>query len=232
MNKESPICNDGWNFATHGIDWECKCIEGSLQSPINLPDTADLEDVKAESLFIFNELDANTVLFVWEENMMKMKGEFGSITDPTGAEYIGYELRFHTPSEHTIQGKRFDLEVQVLYKGVTEGDFFKQAGLSFMFSGKAGASNRFFDALDMMNLPDTVRKSVEVTSNVNVQHILFEDDHDFADPNFNYYAYQGSITNPPCSEHMTWFIAADVKKISTTQLTMFSDSLTATVAKG
>lgn len=29
MSKESARCNDGWNFYTHGVDWECKCIEGS-----------------------------------------------------------------------------------------------------------------------------------------------------------------------------------------------------------
>ncbi len=47
MSKESPRCNDGWNFATHGVDWECKCSEGSEQSPINLPDSSDLENVEA-----------------------------------------------------------------------------------------------------------------------------------------------------------------------------------------
>lgn len=57
--------------------------------------------------------------------MMKMKGDFGSITDPNGTEYIAYEVRFHTPSEHTIEGKRFELEIQVMYKGVTDGDFYK-----------------------------------------------------------------------------------------------------------
>jgi len=157
MSKESPRCNDSWNFATHGVDWECKCTEGSEQSPINLPDSSSLANVSAESLFIFNELLPGSVPFIWEDSMMKMKGEFGSITGPDGAEYIAYELRFHTPSEHTIQGKRYPLELQVLYKGVTEGDFYKQAGLAFLFTGKSGAANKFFDGLDLMNLPDAVR---------------------------------------------------------------------------
>ncbi len=161
---------------------------------------------------------------------MKMKGEFGSITDPEGSEYLAYELRFHTPSEHTILGKRYELEVQVLYKGVTKGDFFKQAGLAFLFDGKAGANNRFFNALDIMNLPDSVRKSVILKNNVNINHILFNEDNDFVDPNFNYYEYPGSISTPPCNEHMTWYIASKVRKVSTTQLTMLTDTMSVKVS--
>lgn len=81
-----------------------------------------------------------------------------------------------------------------------------------------------------MNLPDTVNKSVFLVNDVNINQILFNDDNDFADPNFNYYEYAGSVTTPPCNEHMIWYIAEKTRTISTTQLMMFTDSMNATVS--
>lgn len=33
----SPICNEKWNYDQVGHEWNCKCFEGQLQSPIDLP---------------------------------------------------------------------------------------------------------------------------------------------------------------------------------------------------
>jgi len=37
MPLPSPICNENWNYDKKGLDWNCKCMEGHLQSPIDLP---------------------------------------------------------------------------------------------------------------------------------------------------------------------------------------------------
>jgi len=43
--------------------------------------------------------------------MIKLKGNFGTLTDTDMAEYEAYEIRFHTPAEHKIRGKSFDMEL-------------------------------------------------------------------------------------------------------------------------
>ncbi len=49
------------------------------------------------------------------------------------------------------------MEIQVIYVGVSEGDFYKKAALGMLFEGRPGASNRFFEKLDVLNLPDPVQ---------------------------------------------------------------------------
>lgn len=36
---------------------------------------------------------------------------------------------------------------------------------------------------------------------------------------YHYYSYQGSLTTPPCTENVHWFVLADSVKISKTQVT-------------
>ena len=53
----------------------------------------------------------------------------GKIVTLDGAIYVAEEIVFHTPSEHTIQGKRFPLEVQIIHYGQSKGDIAKIWGV-------------------------------------------------------------------------------------------------------
>jgi len=115
MPTESGRCNDGWDYTAHGLDWECTCIEGRQQSPINLPTQFAAREVETEAMFIFNHVSSEDMQFVWKDGMMKIIGSFGTINDIDGSEFEAKEIRIHTPAEHTIQGKRFDMELQIVY---------------------------------------------------------------------------------------------------------------------
>lgn len=62
-------------------------------------------------------------------------------------------MAFHTPSDHTVMGKRFPMEIQILHKATSEGDIGKKAIVSVMVDTVPGVKNEFFEALDYMNLP-------------------------------------------------------------------------------
>jgi len=73
--------------------------------------------------------------FIYDENMLKMTLDsnfvhFAKMTLLDGREYFSREIRIHTPAEHTILGKYYCLEVQVLYQDEVK-EF--SAFLSFMF---------------------------------------------------------------------------------------------------
>jgi carbonic anhydrase len=51
---------------------------------------------------------------------------FGRIIDSDYTEYESYEIRFHTPAEHTIEGRKFDLEIQLVYRPTSDGDYKKK----------------------------------------------------------------------------------------------------------
>jgi len=91
---------------------------------------------------------------VMDENMVRVRGDdFGSILTPEGVSYQAVEVVFHTPSDHTIMGKRFPMEIQILHKAVSEGDIGKKAIVSVMIEMMPGIKNDFMEGLDYMNLP-------------------------------------------------------------------------------
>ena len=57
-------------------------------------------------------------------------------------------------------------------------------------------------------------------------NFLYDSDNDLINPpEFGYYKYWGSRTQPPCEESTTWFIVAEIIPVSSTVLTMIRDVL-------
>jgi len=47
---------------------------------------------------------------------------FGTIHDVDGTVYAATEIRIHTPGEHTVAGKTYDMEIQIIHESI-EGNF-------------------------------------------------------------------------------------------------------------
>ena len=95
------------------------------------------------------------------------------------------------------------MEIQVIFKPVSKGDFDKSAVLSFLVKERAGFSNKFFEKIDLLKLPNMNEKRMKFNP-VNDQKtisiedfFLVEDDDEFGGF-FSYLYYEGSITSPPC----------------------------------
>ena len=71
-----------------------------------------------------------------------------------GGVYYAEEIVFHTPSEHTIKGKKYDMEMQVIHYGQSQGDIAKQIVLSFLFEKTPGRYNQFIEDLNVFDLPN------------------------------------------------------------------------------
>jgi len=79
---------------------------------------------------------------------------FAEFADESGIHYVSREIRFHTPAEHVIDGKRYDMEVQLLFTADTVGDLKRKAAVAFLIEEKAGISNAYLDIIDPLNLPN------------------------------------------------------------------------------
>lgn len=238
----SRHCNDGWNYQKGGHDWECECKDGFEQSPINLPKKEDAIDSPVRPLFAYNEVSArapyNTVDGTLTENVpLKIKifegalrifhHNLGKVTTIDGAVFYAEEIIFHTPAEHTLNGKKYDMEIQIVHYGQTKGDISKQLVLSFLIEKKPGVYNQFFDDIDMFNLPDAITKEKELNNNIFIPKLFYRsDDTDvpMMKP-FSFYTYQGSLTSPPCSERTIMYVAAKPIKLSTTTVQLFQEAL-------
>ena len=211
----SPVCNEDWNFGSKGTNWNCKCSEGFEQSPINV-ERRCVSNINETASFQWSKVKTNKLATFYEDNMMKLKCKskdprdcvdtvFARIIDSDFTEYESREIRFHTPAEHTIEGRKFDLEIQLIFNPISEGDFKKKAGIAFLAVQGPGKNNRFLESLDMMSLPNVYQTMIDVKTGTNDAfeidvEDLFKDVDDVYEYNgfFNYWRYVGSLTSPPC----------------------------------
>jgi len=104
--------------------------------------------------------------------MLRIRGDFGTMLSPDGISYSAQELTFHSPSDHTIMGKRFDLELQIVHKAISSGDITKKALLVILFEKVPGTRNKFFDVIDYMNLPNPGNTEKELNDPIDILQIF------------------------------------------------------------
>lgn len=106
---------DYTNFA----EWGGDCNIGHSQSPVNLVSSGAL--VCGRSRFRINMWNGTTTVRPGLGHHSSLKSEYPSsiltIVDSTGKllQYISLQYHLHTPSEHTINGARMDLELHVVH---------------------------------------------------------------------------------------------------------------------
>lgn len=239
---ESHKCNEKWNYLQHGKDWECGCAEGSKQSPINLPSKSNAKITKIRPMFIydtispissFNSADGlliqNEAVKIYNKNgaLRLFHSYLGKIVTSDGAVFHGEEIVFHTPAEHTIDGKHFDLEVQVIHYGKSKGDIARQVVFSFLFYEKPGVFNKFFEKLDYYNLPNEMDEYRDLKETLFIPDLFYSTQENGVSylRDFSFFSYEGSLTFPPCTERTTYFVAAKPLPISSTIIGLFREAL-------
>jgi carbonic anhydrase len=236
------MCNAGWSYQKKGVDWECMCKEGMEQSPIDLPPIKLAIETDARPVFEYKTVQVKMAtdyepakLNIGDNNVIRYEKEalrikhpnFGKIVTLDGAVYFAEEIVFHTPSEHTKNGKRFEMEMQIIHHGKSVGDTLKSVILSFLFKARPGSFNKFIDKLDFFDLPNPIIKAKELSKALFIPQILQdsnEEDLSYMLP-FSFYTYQGSHTAPPCAEKTIHYVASQPIDLSNTALEMFKESL-------
>ncbi len=152
---------------------------------------------------------------------------FGRIVTLDGTGYYAEEINFHTPSEHLIAGQRFDMEIKIIHRARTVGDFGKRLTLSFLFKSTPGAYNRFLDKLDFYNLPNPYDTFQELRETIFIPDVLIDEENIKVSemPPFSFFSYEGSLTEPPCNEKTIVYVASEPIKVSVSTMTLFREAL-------
>ena len=119
--------------------------------------------------------------------------------------YSADQFHFHRSSEHTIQGKSFDVEMHIVHSleyGALSGYKQTKAVLGIMFDTSKDMESEFFKSINV-GKPGTEIK-------VDLQGL-------FKALNKELYHYQGSLTTPPCTEVVNWFVFTTPLNISKAQ---------------
>ena len=219
-----------------------KCKEGKEQSPIDLPKINISISSAVRPLFTYEKVDhvatensqlglyksGEKIKIIYHKHALRIfHNNFGKIVTVNGTGYIAKEIVFRTPSEHTINGQRFDMEMQVIHIARTKGDYGKKAILSFLFKAKPGIYNKFIDQLDFYDLPNPLEKIRDINKNLYIPHVFYDstDEDIYMTPSFSFYTYQGSLTEPPCTENVIHYVASRPILLSITTLQLFREAL-------
>lgn len=240
--KPSPVCNENWNYQENGANWECQCKDGKEQSPIDLPSIDKVVDspLKPEIQFdeISNKNAFNTIDGMLSEgqdlqihfmynSLRILHHKLGKAVSLDGGVFFAEEIIFRTPSEHTIEGRQFGMEMQVIFYGQTQGDIAKQISLSVLFDEQPGVYNQFIEDLDYNDLPSFSDKVKAIKRSLFIPKVFYDTEWNgmtILRP-FSFYSYKGSLTFPPCSEDTDVLVASKPIPLSKTIVRLFHEAI-------
>ena len=182
------------------------CSQGHEQSPIDIRG-AHLN--KALPPIQFHYIAAPVTLEN-TGNTIEAHVHPGSYIVVDGARYDLQQFHFHHPSEEAVKGKLTDMVVHLVHKSA-DGKF---AVIAVRFSMDRGDANAVMATL-WPHLPTSAGASETVSDMINPGGFLPADR--------GYWTYVGSLTAPPCTEDVRWFVFEDVLSVSRGQLRAFTN---------
>ncbi len=180
------------------------CSDGHEQSPIDIRG-AHLN--KALPPIQFHYL-AGAVTLENNGHTIEVKVNPGSYIVVGGVRYELVQFHFHHPGEEAVKGKLSDMDVHLVHKSA-DG---KLAVIAVRLNEDMGMPNATLATL-WQHLPATVGAHEKITEMVNPGGLLPADR--------GYWTYTGSLTTPPCTEGVRWFVFEQELGISRDQLRTF-----------
>lgn len=194
-----PSCTDiHWNYdnsTEEGPDhWGELCVDytecgGAVQSPVNIAGANDDASLKA-----LEEVFSNTGTHIVNNgHTIQFNADAGTMLTYGGVTYNLLQFHTHTPSEHTVNGVSYPMEVHFVHKNDATGQL---SVIGVLVS--EGADNAFLEQF-LHHLPATADAKYDDAA-------LVYSIEDFMPANKSYFTYNGSLTTPPCSEIVTWLV--------------------------
>jgi carbonic anhydrase len=211
----SPACVFGqkaaeWTYkgAEGPSDWGkidpafATCSIGRTQSPIDIKDArkSDLPPLK----FDYKAVPLN---IIDNGHTIQVNYAPGSTLTVGDKAYVLKQFHFHHPSEEHINGHGYDMVAHLVHADA-DGHLAVVAVLL-----KKGPPTPLLNIV-WTHIPKEKEKAVDVTGvSLNVNDLLPAD--------HGYFIFAGSLTTPPCSEGVTWYVLKNQSSLSAEQLAAF-----------
>ena len=180
------------------------CSTGKSQSPIDISPVTVTNLSNIEFNYKSSKLKLTN-----NGHTIKASYDAGSSITVDGKKYNLLQMHFHSPSEHTIGGKAYDMVAHLVHQA-EDG----QLGVIGVMM-KLGKENYFLRTL-WKNFPQNSGEEFESSSvRINANNLLPK--------NTLYFNYSGSLTTPPCSEGVNWMVLMQPVEVSEAQVKAFTD---------
>ena len=201
------------------------CGSGKRQSPVNIHD-AQLQalyplDFQYQPVALqvlnnghtlqadYNTVSGDTTIAIGGKPYpLKSRPVYESTLMVGDVPYSLLQFHFHSPSEHAHDGRRFPMEVHLVHKNANGN--LAVVGIFL----KPGQQNPVLQKL-LEYVPSTLNTVSNKTGiTINAADLL--------PGNRKMFHYGGSLTTPPCSENVNWFVMKNPIEVSDEQIRKFT----------
>jgi carbonic anhydrase len=179
------------------------CGIGKRQSPVDIENTVVTDLPALKFGYKATPLNVTDTGHTFQINAASGSGGL----DVGGQHYDFVQVHFHEPSEEIVHGKRYAMVAHIVHKNA-KGELAVVAVLI-----QVGKSNAFLKPI-FDNFPakgtvedDVPGKTIDLGSFLPAHH--------------GYYTFDGSLTTPPCSENVRWFVLKTPVEASEAQVQQF-----------
>ncbi|XP_024520984.1 uncharacterized protein LOC9639541 [Selaginella moellendorffii] len=176
-------------------DWK-ECSDGKAQSPIAI--RSKHAELNSSLPGLRAHYQSSVCSIASSQYIFKVFIAGAHCTLPLNrATYTLTDFHFHIPSEHTVDGTRFPLELHLVHKVAPNSSQITVVSKLF----KLGRSDPLLDQILKL-------KGGNATINLS----------NYINLHGGYYRYLGSLTTPPCSEGILWTILKKTGTVSSSQI--------------
>jgi len=172
------------NGPTHWEEFSKTCGKGIHQSPVNIIPGKTMSMNNKYDLSMHDDI-TGLAKIIDNGHSIKVTPEHGGSIILNGEGFSLIQFHFHGKSEHTIDGKRYDMVAHMVHQNPRT----KQLAVVAVFF-EEGKANGVLE-----KIINNVGSSVQINPE---DFVPLETAH--------YYHYIGSLTTPPCSENVQWYL--------------------------
>lgn len=213
LGSACAFAQSGWDYAGKSgpLAWGKldpayqACSKGHEQSPIDIRGAHLNKKLQPiEFHYIAGSVDLENT-----GSLIVARVRPGSYIVADGVRYELQQFEFHHPSESAVKGKLTDMDVELLHKS-SDG---KMAVVEIRMAMDRGAPNAVL-AMLWPHLPKAAGAKETVTEMVNPRGFLPADQ--------GYWTYMGSLSTPPCTEGVRWFVMENEISVSLEQIRAYT----------
>ncbi len=214
------VVNGGWDYDDPDNDWPLIAPDanGNFQSPVNITDTPTV-DLSEYLTVNYTGTNLDEVKNTGKNFDVEYLPSSFNTVDVAGETFELLQFHFHYESEHAINGLLKDMELHFVNRHADGG--LSVLGLLVEEGSENQELKPLFDAIeDELNDPNnngSLPSSFTLGQNLDIGSIL--------PTSFDGWFYNGSLTTPPATEGVNWFVFEDTIQMSAAQIGIYQDYL-------
>jgi len=183
------------------------CSQGKKQSPIDLTKMAVKEELSPIKLLYKSSVEGEFSVVGRNLVFKPLPGNVAILFDES---YYLSHVTFHAPSEHRLKSIPYDMEIQFVHEN-SQG---KVAIIALLASEKTQPNKTLAHLWSQFPKKDGAIKNIK---SFDLKEIFPK--------NKDYFNYEGSMTTPPCTEGVQWFVLEHTISVSGGQVERLLQSM-------